>query len=187
MAMELTEYLDRETGISEENREQFIVDDEQKANWALRKMRQLTEKKEASIQLAETEIERIKTWLEEVNGELQSSIDFFTSLLAAYHRQVLEQDPKAKTIKLPYGQLKMRAQQPEFRRDNDKLLAWMKREWVSEMQEDFIKTIESPNWAELKKYLEIAGDKMVDPGTGLVVDGVEVIEREAKFSVEVYV
>ncbi len=181
MAMELAEFLDREAGTSEEQRGQFIIDDDQKANWALRKIRQLQEKRKANIQLAEAEIERINTWLKEVNGDLEQSIDYFTGLLEGYHRQVLEQDPKAKTIKLPYGKLKMRAQQPEFIRDNDKLLSWLKQS----NKTDYIVVKESPDWARLKKNLQVAGNALVDPETGEVVEGVEVVERGPKFSVEV--
>mgnify|MGYP001024516208 CR=1 FL=1 len=184
MAMELAEFLDREAGTSEEQRGQFIIDDDQKANWALRKIRQLQEKRKANIQLAEAEIERINTWLKEVNGDLEQSIDYFTGLLEGYHRQVLEQDPKAKTIKLPYGKLKMRAQQPKFVRDDDKLLAWMKKEWP-DIHPYYIKITERPDWKDLKDFLEVCGDKMVDPESGLIVEGVEVIAREPKFSLEV--
>lgn len=183
MAMELAEFLDREAGTSEEQRGQFIIDDDQKANWALRKIRQLQEKRVANIELAENEIERINTWLKEVNGDLEQSIDYFTGLLEGYHRQVLEQDPKAKTIKLPYGKLKMRAQQPEFIRDNDKLLAWLESKGT--IGKAYIKITKSPHWGKLKERLRIAGDRMVDPETGEVVPGVEVVERGPKFSVEV--
>lgn len=179
MAMELAEYLDRETGIEE--RESFIVDNEQKANWALRKIRQLQEKRVANIELAENEIERINMWLDDINSELEQSIDFFTGLLEQYHRRIFEQDPKAKTIKLPHGKLKMRKQQPEFIRDNDKLLSWLKQS----NKTDYIVVKESPDWAQLKKTLQVAGNALVDTETGEVVEGVEVVEREPKFSVEV--
>ena len=179
--MELVEYLDQETGVEE--KERFVVDNEQKANWALRKIKQLQEKQKENAALAASEIRRIAEWERDVNGELQNNINFFTRLLSDYHRQVLEQDPKAKTIKLPYGKLKMRAQQPEYIRDNDKLLAWLESKGT--IGKAYIKITKSPHWGELKKRLRIAGDRMVDPETGEVVPGVEVVEREPKFSVEV--
>lgn len=181
MAMELAEFLDREAGTSEEQRGQFIIDDDQKANWALRKIRQLQEKRVANIELAENEIERINMWLDDINSELEQSIDFFTGLLEQYHRRIFEQDPKAKTIKLPYGKLKMRNQQPEYRRDDEKLLSWLKQTGKT----DYIVVKESPAWAQLKKTLQVAGNALVDPETGEVAEGVEVVERGPKFSVEV--
>ena len=181
MAIELAEYLDRETGTEEQDR--FVVDDEQKANWALRKIKQLQGKIDANAALAAEEVARVEEWKKEVNGTLQQSIDFFAGLLEEYHRGVYAKNPDIKTIKLPYGQLKMRAQQPEFKRDNSRLLAWL--EGKGEAGEAYIKITKSPQWGQLKKKLEIAGDKMVDPDTGEIVDGVEVVEREPKFYVEV--
>lgn len=179
MAIELAEYLDRETGVEEQ--EGFVIDTEQKANWALRKIKQLQDKMEANTLMARTENERVTAWLKEVSEPLQRDIDFFTGLLEQYHREVIERDPKAKTIKLPHGNLKMRVQQPEFRRDENKLLAWLKKT----DRKDYIVVKESPAWAELKKVLKVVGTSMADPETGEVVDGVEVVEREPKFSVEV--
>ena len=181
MAIELAEYLDRETGI--ERQDGFIVDTEQKANWALRKIKQLQGKMNANADLAAEEIAKIETWEKEVNESLQQSILFFNGLLEQYHRKVYGENPDIKTIKLPHGQLKMRAQQPEFIRDNDKLLAWLESKGT--IGKAYIKIAKSPHWGELKERLRIAGDRMVDPETGEVVPGVEVVEREPKFSVEV--
>lgn len=182
MAIELAEFLDRETGL--EKQEGFIVDTEQKANWALRKIKQLQEKMDANADLAAEEIARIEMWEKEVNEGLHQSILFFTRLLERYHRGVYEENPDIKTIKLPHGQLKMRAQQPKFVRDDDKLLAWMKKEWP-DIHPYYIKITERPDWKDLKDFLEVCGDKMVDPESGLIVEGVEVIAREPKFSLEV--
>lgn len=181
MAIELAEYLDRETGVEEQ--EGFVIDTEQKANWALRKIKQLQDKMDANADLAAEEIAKVEAWEKEVNEGLHQSILFFTGLLEQYHRGVYAKDPEAKTIKLPHGQLKMRAQQPEFRRDNDKLLAWLESKGT--IGKAYIKIAKSPHWGELKERLRIAGDRMVDPETGEVVPGVEVVEREPKFSVEV--
>jgi len=181
MAIELAEYLERDTGIEEQER--FVVDSEQKANWALRKIKQLQDKMDANVDLAAEEIAKVEAWEKEVNEGLHQSILFFTGLLEQYHRGVYAKDPEAKTIKLPHGQLKMRAQQPEFRRDDGKLLAWLESQGT--VGKAYIKIIKSPQWADLKKKLEIAGDKMVDPESGEIVDGVEVIAREPRFSLEV--
>jgi hypothetical protein len=43
---------------------------------------------------------------------------------------------------------------------------------------------ESTDWAELKKNTVVAGGKLYDSSTGEVVPGVEVVEREEKFTVE---
>ncbi len=182
MAMDLEAYREAR---QEQEREGFVVDDAQKANWALRKIKQLEAKKKENTTLADEEVAVIRDWEREENGKLQQDIDFFTSLLERYHRDLYAQDPDIKTIKMPNGQMKMRVQQPEFRRDDKVLLDWIKNEWVPAVQAQYVRTTEKPDWRELKGYLEVAGDRMVDPESGQVVEGIEVVEREPKFSVEV--
>jgi len=43
-----------------------------------------------------------------------------------------------------------------------------------------VKVKESPDWAEAKKALAVAGRHLVDPETGEIVDGVEVYEPESR-------
>ncbi|WP_031517715.1 host-nuclease inhibitor Gam family protein, partial [Desulfofalx alkaliphila] len=81
----------------------------------------------------------------------------------------------------PYGTLKMRAQQPQYQRDDAAIKEWARvnRPEVLVQQEPKL------DWAALKKVLQVAGDKLVDPETGETVPGVVVVERQPKFSVEV--
>jgi len=48
-----------------------------------------------------------------------------------------------------------------------------------------VKVKKSPDWAKLKKDVEIAGDKVVSTYTGEIVDGVKVVPQEPEFKVEV--
>lgn len=48
---------------------------------------------------------------------------------------------------------------------------------------DFIKVIETPNWAELKKNVKISGNRAVAED-GQIVEGVEVIERPPVFEID---
>jgi len=56
--------------------------------------------------------------------------------------------------------------------------------WLDNVgKEEYIKVKRSPLWGELKKICKVAGNKLVDIDTGEVVEGVEVIEREPRFSI----
>lgn len=167
--------------IPEEQKERFKVTDKDSANWCLRKIRALKAEIEENKRIAEAEIQRIQDWLNEVTEPLERSIQYFESLLIEYHMNIYAEDPKKKTIKLPHGTLKARAQQPDFQRDEEKLLQWLKDSGMT----DFIKIIEKPEWGALKKNVEVAGDRVVHRDTGLIVEGVTVQERPPKFSVEV--
>jgi len=92
-----------------------------------------------------------------------------------------EKDPKVKSIKLPHGVVRFKKQQPEFVRDEPKLI-----EWAKESQRlDLIKLQESFNWSELKKNIAVAGGVVFDTDTGEAIEHVKVVEREDKFEVVV--
>ncbi|ABN53666.1 MAG TPA: hypothetical protein DEF39_11450 [Hungateiclostridium thermocellum] len=165
----------------EEKRERFKVTDKDSANWCLRKIKALKQEIEENKRIADAEIQRIQSWLKEVTEPLERSIQFFESLLIEYHMNIYAEDPSKKTIKLPYGTLKARAQQPEFCRDDEKLVNWLKQNGMTE----FVKVIEKPEWNELKKKVKVIGNSVVYEETGEVIDGITVQERPPKFTVEV--
>jgi len=83
------------------------------------------------------------------------------------------QNPRQKTFKLPAGQVQIRAQQPEYVRDDAKLIGWLKGNDMA----DYIEIVEKLRWGDLKKQLKQLGDKMLSPD-GEVVDGILVVDRE---------
>src|SRR5690625_2768722 len=82
--MKLHEYLDEQEQVNEEG---FIVDNEQKANWALRKIKELQQEIEDNTRLAEKEINKIKTWESQQNKSLGDSILYFEGLLHDYAKR----------------------------------------------------------------------------------------------------
>lgn len=164
-------------------KERFRVTGKDSANWCLRKMRALKTEIEENARIAQEEVERIQQWLQDVNTPLERSIQYFEGLLAEYHMKVYTEDPKQKTIKLPHGTLKLRAQQPEFIRDEQIFLEYLKRSGRT----DYIEVIEKAKWGEYKKIVEVAmdGKTVVDTQTGEIVEGVKAEQRPPKFSVEV--
>ena len=165
----------------EEEKKQFTVDSPEGASWALRKVRALRKQAEEVQEIASAEINHINDWRRAEMGKLEDNIAYFESLLYGYHLMVMEQDPDRKTIKLPHGTLQMRAQQPEYIRD-DALL----RPWVEQNKPDYL--IPQPaklDWAGLKKAIEVVGASTIDPDTGENIPGLMIELREPKFSVKV--
>lgn len=184
--MSLTEYLDAEClGLAMEeeleDKEQFKIKTKDEAVWAVRKIKYLRDQQAENDQVAQTEITRIEQWRKKENDKLQREIDFFASILVEYHQMVLEIDPKAKTIKLPHGELQFRRLPPEYIRDDEKLLAWLKDHNLP-----LVRVKEEPDWAAIKPKLiplEGLGVAVMD-GTGEEVDGVQVNFRPPKFTVK---
>ncbi len=74
--------------------------------------------------------------------------------------------------RLPSGEIIKKYPSPEFRRDNDKLLDWIKANNMNE----YIEVKEAPKWGELKKTIQVVGNQVVTED-GEIVEGVEVVER----------
>ncbi|QNB45865.1 hypothetical protein BR63_05765 [Thermanaerosceptrum fracticalcis] len=165
----------------EEQREAFRITNLEQATWAMRKLRALAAKEAEIRKVAEEEIARINAWLQDEFKGIERSRSFFLGALEGYHRNLIQQDPKAKTVKTPYGKLKLTKQQPEFQRDDALIKAWAKEN----KPEVLIPQEPKLDWAGLKKQLVVEGDKAIDLTTGEMVPGILVIEREDKFSVEV--
>jgi hypothetical protein len=155
----------------QEQRERFRIEDKSQAAWALRKMSRIQAEMDENIMTAQAEIERITGWRDSENEKLERSVSFFEGLLYEYFMDLREEDPKLKTMKLPHGSLKMRAQQPQYEYDETQLLPWAK-----ENLPDAVVVKESVAKTPVKKHIQ---------ETGEMVPGVQMVERPEKFSVEV--
>lgn len=172
--LSLHEYLDEQEGVQDEG---FKVDTEEKANWALRKLAKIEEQRQEDIALAEAEIQKIESWLEQKKEKHDRDTDYFQGLLAAYAQERRREDPKFKSLKLPNGVVRFRKQQPKYHYVDDRLLESLK----AHGRDDLIKVKESPDKANLKKQFAVNGDKLFNPDTGEALEGVTVEYRDDKF------
>lgn len=160
-------------------KESFTIRDKNQATWALRKIRALKAQIEETNELAEMEIERIKTWQANENQSAEDSIAYFEGLLHDFMLGERVLDPKLKSIKLPHGTMRFRKQQPEYKRDDIGLIGWAK----ANNKVDLIKVKESLDWATLKKDITVTNGKAIYNETGEIIEHVEIVEREDKFEV----
>ncbi len=165
----------------------FVIDDDLKATWCMRKIRHMKEKKRENKELAEEQIAEIKkeiaeveAWLESENGKLDNSIGFMESKLEHYARQLKEDDPELKTHKLPFGTLKFRAQRPKWEYDDGRLLEFSEANLL-----EVVKIEKKVDKRELKKRLDIVGGRAVVKDTGQIVEGIEIIDRPEKLKIDV--
>ena len=173
--MNLNEFIDNQVAPEDG----FKVNDESKANWALRKIKELQEEKEKNIAFAEKEISNIDLWLSQENEKAQRDIDYFQGLLSAYALEKRDEDPKFKSLKLPNGSIRFKKQQPAFKYDNAALLDYLKK---SE-ETDLIRIKEEPNKSAIKKLFIVQDDSLINPNTGEIVEGVTIEKRDDKFEV----
>lgn len=168
--------------------EKFIVDDDNKANWTLRKIKKIKKKQEENKELAEQqiyeiqkEIHEIEQWRDSENDKLESDVEYFESLLQNYATKLKEENPELKTHKLPFGKLQFRKKPDKWRYDDSKLLESVKK---MELQ-DVIKIKESVNKNKLKKSSKVVEGKVINPDTGEVIEGVVIESVPEQFEVKV--
>ncbi|GEN87212.1 host-nuclease inhibitor Gam family protein [Oceanobacillus sojae] len=174
----LNQYLEEQ---EQTERETFVVDTDEKANWALRKIKQAQQKQEEASALAADEQEKIEAWYQSEKEKAQRDIDYFQGLLAYYAIKKREEDPKFKSQKLPNGRIKFVKKQPKLNYDDKAIVEYLK----NNERTDLIRVKEEPSISDIKKEFVINEDKLIDPDTGEVIDGVTVEHLEDEFKVEV--
>lgn len=179
MSVSLDEALDRFADQTPEQRETFIVDDDQKASWAMRKLRGIRAHKAANQAIADEEIARINDWLANANASLDNDERYFTTLLISYARWSRDKEDR-KSIVLPHGKVVSRMGQPKWEVDTETFL-----KWADANREELVRIKVEPNLSEAKKVLEVVNGNAIDPKTGEVAQGVTVHPAEITYSVEV--
>ena len=107
-----------------EVKEGFSVIDLNTANWAFRQLKKIDEDKARNKALAQTEIERVQTWLEGVNKALDDGRMYFESVIAEYYLTERNKDKKFK-LSTPYGKVSVRKSKKWLYQDEVKLLEFL--------------------------------------------------------------
>lgn len=153
--------------------DRFIVDNEDKANWCLRKLARIEAARNAAREQARIEQERIAAWLEAELRRHERSAAWLETNLEQYHRNQLTADPKRKTIELPAGTLKARKapDSVEILVDEETFL-----DWALDERPDFVRVSRVID----RKALREAAIK-----DGESIPNVYVQQGQVRYSVEV--
>jgi hypothetical protein len=112
------------SSIAAEN-EGFVVDNDQKADWAIRKLAVIRRKQAENKAIYDAEIIRITEWLSTVNTALDRDALYFEAVLTPY--ALLQRSEGRKTVTLPHGTLKTTAGQSRIEfKDESKFIEWAK-------------------------------------------------------------
>lgn len=162
--------------------QRFIVDDETKAEWALRKLARAEADLERDKAIALAEIEKVSVWLDARRNITQRQIDFFKSLLREFHTNELASDPKRKTISLPSGTLRARKAPEKWVVEDESAFVT----WAKDNLPEAVRIREEAAKSEIKKLLSISSvERLTGEGqpafcatygdTGEIVPGVIVV------------
>lgn len=149
----------------EEAAESFRISDDQKAEWALKKI------KEAKEELAKWEA-FYNQKLEAIRKDTQNTIDYMTFLLQQYFDTQEHRVTKTGIEKyaLPSGELIRKPGGIDYESNDEALLAWCEKNLPAA-----IKVTRKTGWADVKNYIK---------ETGEIPDGVTVVETDPVFQVK---
>lgn len=154
--------------------EGFVIDTDAKAEWALKKIKEARADRDTWV-----------AWYKDKIREITEQTDYDTMnlerMLADYFGTVPHKVTKTQeSYKLPGGKLVLKKQNPEFKRDDKAVLEWLKTNNLPQ----YIKVKEELDWAGLKSATAVFEGHVVTED-GEIIPGIDVVEREAAFSVEV--
>jgi hypothetical protein len=189
------------TTTSDEETGGFRIADLDSAAWAVRKMRQAHRSIDQVEAVAAKEVAKIQAWVAGETAAARATIEAMERLLQPWSAAEL-QGSKKKSHKVLGTTLGFRSQEPEYKRDDARLL-----EWLTSTFPDYTKQTTSPDWARVKdaavpwkgrlvlissgSFTAIPSDAQATPEgqlvsadgelVGWVVVGVQVTERPDKF------
>ena len=166
--------------LTDEDRK-FKVDDDQKADWAARKVAEIEADTAQWAEFYAGQFEKVKK-----ANEFRA--EYFRRMLRDYFFTVPHKMSKTQSsYQLPHAKLIMKAQGPAYERDDEQLIKWLEG---TDGGMAYVEYKPKVCWAELKKSLEgddgiaISEGRVVTPD-GEIVPGIKVVERPNIFKVEV--
>lgn len=157
----------------QEERAGFVIDNDQKADWAVRRIAELEDDTQRWKDYYKAQSERVAQ-------SNQQSIDYFTALLESYFETVPHKATKtSEKYKLPSGVLVRKAQAPEYERDDAQIIAW-----CAENAPSCVEDVPKLKWTALKGLITENNGQAVEELTGEVIPGIKIIPREPVFAVQ---
>ena len=164
--------------------EHWVCDSDGKAKWVCEQIKKIEENRDYMVEWYQEQIKKAKETAEFERMKWEG-------YLAAYFETVPHKKAaKSESYSFPGGKLILKHQEPEYKRDEQTVIAFLKERNASQ----FVKVKETLDWDNLKKSCagavdgkvlfaeEVNADGEIVP---VYVPGIEVINRESKFVVEV--
>lgn len=162
--------------------EPFRIADDDVADWAVKKIAEKKAEYERLKELGERETARIAEKVDQARRRYEADSSFLTERLAEYFVQVPHRKTKTtEKYQLLSGSLTLKKGGVEYRRDDARLVAWLKENGRG----DFVRVKEEPAWGELKKRIKAVGSAAVIADTGEILDGVEAAQAPDVFRIDV--
>lgn len=154
--------------------EDFRIDNDNKADWALRVIRDNNAERDRLINIAKAQIDELNAQIEEITTKYDSKSSYLKNLLAEYVMSVPRKETKTQeTYQLLTGKLIVKKASQKMVPNDEALVKYLESEKLPEL----IKAVYKPDWAEFKKTLSIIDGNVVNTATGEMIPA-EVIAIE---------
>ena len=164
---ELEDLLTEEESVE---KKEFIIDNDLKADWACKVIKQEEAEKDRLINVINEEINLLELKKEKLENQFLNNTGFLKCKLNDYFNSVDKKEMKTcLKYKLPSAELVFTKPKIKYERDNDKILSWLSENSKFE----YIKTNPAVDWENLKKADFFSQ-----------VDGITETQTEAKFEVK---
>lgn len=184
LAENLDDFLDLPFD-EQEPKPQFVIDNADRADWAIRKILKSQSKIDEAKYVAKQRIEQVKQWEAGIIEEQERSIEFFQAKLKPYAEAQLA-GGKSKTLKLPSGNISFKSVDAEFFSGGEKIKAENEKliEYVKSAAPDYLKVEETVRWGELKKTLTVTANGQVITEDGEILEFITAQELPDSISVK---
>lgn len=158
----------------------FVIDNDSKAEWALKKIKAAQDEHDRLIALADEEEERLKVKRARIDSKLETDTSYLKYLLSKYIDTVTCKETKTqKSYQLLTGKVVRKYGGIDYKRDEEKLLAW-----TSLYKPEFVKVKSSVDWAGLKKQLTALDSGEVVTAEGEVLDCITAERQPDKIEIK---
>lgn len=146
----------------------------------LRRVGKLDAEHDAEKEVVQAQIDELQRWLASRYEGYMDRRGWLSARLRRFHEALLAIDDRVKTVKLPAGEIKMRAQPDAWTIDAEAYLPWAK-----EHAPGTVRTVPASEAIDVRAVKEAFARTDVGAVTteGEVVPGVTVATIEAKFSI----
>lgn len=161
--------------------DQFIIDSDSKAEWALKKIREAEDEHTRLMSLIDQEQQSLDERKAAFDKALERETEYLKYALNQYMRTVPCKATKTQeSYQLLSGKLIRKKPAVDYEVDNERLTNWLREN----KRDDLLKV--APRWADVKKLLTadpVSGAATITD-TGELVDGVTAIETPEKFTIK---
>lgn len=182
VALEMINEAIKKLELKQPENSQFVIDNDEKAEWALAKIREEQAEALRIMNVCKSMILHYEQEYKKAEEDLEKKTAYLKGQLEQYFDTIKPRKTKTQEVyKLPSGKLRRKYPSPQFKRDNDKLIEWLENSNMN----NYVQVKKSPKWGELKKLIQVVGSGIVCTDTGEIIEGVEVVGKPPVFEVEV--